>query len=99
VEDWPLLKDLLSKQNSKLKPWLESAAKIMSEGKAAEAADVLAKIVTALDKTKSGQIPPPSEEYVRTLDKLRTCVSNLGNIAFVPPMPEAKAKGTEKKNQ
>ena len=65
---------------------------VMAEGRAAEAAAVWVKIIAALEKLhrKRGSgisCIPPTEELVRAEDKLRTCISNLGSLAFVPGKP------------
>ena len=90
AEDWPLLKELSDAKYTKLKPYIERAMAVMAEGKAAEAAAVWVKIIAALEKLrrKRGGFGPPTEELVRAEDKLRTCVSNLGSLAFVPEKPK-----------
>ena len=87
------IKDLSDTKATKLKPWIERAMAAMAEGSASEAAAVWVKVIAALEKLrgKRGGGGPPTEELVRAEDKLRTCVSNLGSLAFVPE----KSKGVK----
>ncbi len=87
ADDWPLLKDLPAKKHDKLKPYMEKALDMMAKGKATEARVMWCKILAVLKAKR-----PPTEECIRAEDKLRTCVSNLGNLAIVPVKEKEKPR-------
>ncbi len=58
----------------------------MDGGRPEEAVKELAALANEVKGGDSAS--PPSEEAIRVEDKMRTCLSNMGNLAFV----EAKKK-------
>ncbi len=51
----------------------------MSAGKAKEAKERLCTLINAATRANT----VPTEEGIRMEDKLRTCLSNVGNVVFI----------------
>ncbi len=97
--NWPLLAALPRREEDPSSTLLLSGAagsrkaqSLMDRGRAREASRGWAELInerrqgstsSPSSSSSSSSQPPPSEEAVRLEDKLRTCLSNMGNVAFV----------------
>lgn len=80
-EDWPLLANLPNDVNlAKNKSFVEGK-EALGRGKVTEAKDLLSEAINGSRASIDGRWP--TEERLRAEDKLRTCLSNLGNVVFL----------------
>ena len=85
-----MLEGLAKNKVTKASSVIDRAMQLMTEGKVEAAADIWCRVSNKCWPPKPGQSGPPTEECIRAEDKLRTCISNMGNIAYVPQKEKEK---------
>ena len=100
-EKWPLLDNMASSPPSNdvdVQKQYDAATRLMEEGKAAEAMECLATYLDHYYTEEKGGNVKMCQEIVRAEDKIRTCVSHLGNVVFAGNLVSGEGKNKELKS-